>query len=48
MSSTHDQRPIQPREKLDFRLDSGIPRFWNGGDPFKTRLFDAPCPSLSL
>ena len=38
---THDRRPIQPREKLDFKLNSGIPRFWNGGDPFKTRLFDA-------
>lgn len=34
-------QPIQPREKLDFQLDSGIPRFWNGGDPFKTRFFDA-------
>lgn len=34
-------RPIQPREKLDFQLDSGVPRYWNGGDPFKTRFFDA-------
>lgn len=40
---THDTqvRPIQPREKLDFQLGGGIPRFWNGGDPFKTRFFDA-------
>jgi predicted metal-dependent hydrolase len=36
-----ETRPIQAREKLDFQLDSGIPRFWNGGDPFKTRFFDA-------
>jgi len=41
MTTSHQQRPIQPREKLDFQLDTDIPRFWNGGDPFKTRLFDA-------
>ncbi|MGC4062169.1 MAG: metal-dependent hydrolase [Aquabacterium sp.] len=41
MTTQHQQRPIQPREKLDFQLDTDIPRFWNGGDPFKTRLFDA-------
>jgi len=35
------QRPMQAREKLDFQLDERIPRFWNGGDPYKTRLFDA-------
>jgi uncharacterized protein len=35
-----EQRPIKAREKLDFQLDSGVPRFWNGGDPFKTRFFD--------
>ena len=34
-------RPIQAREKLDFQLDERIPRFWNGGDPYKTRFFDA-------
>ena len=32
---------IVPREKLDFGLDGDIPRYWFGGDPFKTRLFDA-------
>lgn len=32
---------ITPREKLDFMLDGGVPRFWLGGDPFKTRFFDA-------
>ncbi len=36
-----EPRAIQPREKLDFQLSDDIPRFWNGGDPFKTRLFDA-------
>ena len=34
-------RPIKAREKLDFELSSDIPRYWNGGDPFKTRFFDA-------
>lgn len=33
--------PIKTRADLDFKLDSDIPRFWNGGDPFKTRFFDA-------
>ena len=28
------------RQNLDFKLDD-IPRFWFGGDPFKTRMFDA-------
>lgn len=41
MSHQTHIRPIKPREKLDFQLDSDIPRFWNGGDPFKTRFFDA-------
>jgi len=38
MSLTHD---ITPREKLDFDLQGDIPKYWFGGDPFKTRLFDA-------
>jgi len=38
MSHTHD---ITPREKLDFDLQGDIPKYWFGGDPFKTRLFDA-------
>ncbi|MFN3887508.1 MAG: metal-dependent hydrolase [Aquabacterium sp.] len=34
--------PIVPRERLDFSLDDkDIPKYWFGGDPFKTRLFDA-------
>ena len=33
--------PIVPREHLDFGLDGDIPRHWFGGDPFKTRFFDA-------
>mgnify|MGYP003450125388 FL=1 len=28
------------RKNLNFKLDE-IPRFWFGGDPFKTRMFDA-------
>ncbi|OTG63211.1 metal-dependent hydrolase [Acinetobacter silvestris] len=28
------------RQKPDFKLDQ-IPRFWFGGDPFRTRMFDA-------
>ncbi len=32
---------IIPREKLDFGLQGDIPRFWFGGDPFKTRFVDA-------
>jgi predicted metal-dependent hydrolase len=36
------QHPIVTREKLDFGFDSDdIPRFWLGGDPFKSRFFDA-------
>ncbi|TAK84475.1 MAG: metal-dependent hydrolase [Aquabacterium sp.] len=31
---------ITPREKLDFGIDAETPRFWYGGDAFKTRLFD--------
>jgi uncharacterized protein len=33
--------PIIPREKLDFGLDGNIPRYWFGGDAFKSRYFDA-------
>ncbi len=29
------------RENLDFGLDQDIPRYWMGGDAFKTRFFDA-------
>lgn len=32
---------ITPRNNLEFGLDGDIPRYWFGGDPFKTRLFDA-------
>ncbi len=28
------------RKNLDFKLDR-VPRFWFGGDPFRTRMFDA-------
>lgn len=32
---------IIPRENLDFGLDSDIPKYWFGGNAFKTRFFDA-------
>lgn len=35
------KHPIVPREKLNFGLDGDIPRYWFGGDAFKTRFFDA-------
>jgi hypothetical protein len=38
----HDHLTITPREQLDFGLDDGdLPRHWFGGDPYKTRFFDA-------
>src|ERR1700739_2079666 len=35
------QYPIVPGQNLDFGLDGNIPKYWLGGDPFKTRFFDA-------
>lgn len=32
---------IVPRKGPDLDLDGDIPRYWLGGDPFKTRFFDA-------
>lgn len=34
-------RRIVPRKGPDFGLDGDIPKYWFGGDPFKTRFFDA-------
>lgn len=31
---------IKPRESLDFKFDGDIPRFWFGGDAYKTRMVD--------
>lgn len=36
-----DARGITPRKGPDFGLDGDIPRYWFGGDAFKTRFFDA-------
>lgn len=35
------QPAIIPRKGPDFGLDGDIPRYWFGGDPFRTRFFDA-------
>ncbi len=35
------RQEITPRQGPDFGLDGDIPRYWFGGDPFKTRFFDA-------
>ncbi len=32
---------MQVRKNLDFQLEQHMPRFWFGGHPFKTRVFDA-------
>ncbi len=37
---TYTPNPIVPREHLDFKLDANTPRWWYGGLPFQTRLFD--------
>lgn len=38
----HDaHRTIVPRMNLDFGLDGDIPKYWFGGDAFKSRFFDA-------
>jgi uncharacterized protein len=39
--TAHTNKPaIQPREKLDFKFEDGIPRFWFGGSAYKTRVVD--------
>lgn len=39
---SHHHLTITPRSELDFKLDDqDLPRHWFGGDPFKTRYFDA-------
>jgi predicted metal-dependent hydrolase len=37
----HAQHPIVPRERLDFGFDQEIPKYWFGGDAFKSRFWDA-------
>ena len=41
MKNEYAKSEIQPRERLDFKLGEELPRFWHGGDPYKTRFFDA-------
>jgi predicted metal-dependent hydrolase len=41
MNAPAAQHPIIAREKLDFGLDGDIPKYWFGGDPFKSRFWDA-------
>ena len=41
MSEFQAPHPIVPREKLQFGLDGDIPTYWFGGDPFKSRFWDA-------
>ena len=36
-----NQPDIVPREKLCFGFDQDIPKYWLGGDPFRTRFCDA-------
>lgn len=41
-AETESHNPdIVPREKLSFGFDREIPKYWLGGDAFKTRFFDA-------
>jgi predicted metal-dependent hydrolase len=37
----HAHHPIVPRERLDFGFNQDIPKYWFGGDPFKSRFWDA-------
>jgi hypothetical protein len=50
MTQPTAQHPIIPRERLNFGLDGDIDKYWFGGDPFKSRFWDAsatrsPIPS---
>jgi predicted metal-dependent hydrolase len=37
---------ITVREKLDFKLDSSLPKYWYEHNPIKTRLMDAVCATF--
>ena len=39
-STTPEGLQIRPRH-MDFDMPNPLPRHWNGGDAFKTHLFDA-------
>lgn len=42
MARTEYKEPIQVRKQLDFGLrGDDVPKYWCGGDPFRTRLVDA-------
>ncbi|MDH4394223.1 MAG: metal-dependent hydrolase [Limnobacter sp.] len=40
MGKTLHREEIVPRSNLDFDLKGDIPKYWLGGDAFKTRVFD--------
>ncbi len=39
--TSNSRQAIVPRVNLDFKLDTDVPKYWYGGDAFKTRYFDA-------
>ncbi len=39
--NTKFQPNIEARKDIDFGLDADFPKYWNGNDPFKTRVMDA-------
>jgi predicted metal-dependent hydrolase len=41
MTHPHNQVDMTVRKGLDFKLRDHMSRHWFGGDPFKTRIFDA-------
>jgi predicted metal-dependent hydrolase len=42
----HLKNDIVVREKLDFKLDHTIPKYWHGGDAFVTRFWDGICATF--
>ncbi|GAC1376137.1 MAG: metal-dependent hydrolase [Aquirhabdus sp.] len=44
--ATHLKNDIVVREKLDFKLDHTIPKYWFNNDAFVTRLWDGVCATF--